>query len=178
MRINQATSPLVPQHLPRQRGASLLEGIAYLGIAAIVVLGAVSLLTSAFGSAQSNRTSEEMTAIRTAVRKLYMGQPYTAASLNASALQAGVFPSTLKTTAGGAVKNAWDGDVVVTGATGTFTVSYANVPQDVCVTTLSTASGWTQVVVDATTISTFPISPATAGGACAAAGSKVTFTAI
>ncbi|MBC7413962.1 MAG: pilus assembly protein, partial [Herminiimonas sp.] len=39
----------------RQRGASLLEGIAYLGIAAIVILGAVSLLTGAFGSAQSNR---------------------------------------------------------------------------------------------------------------------------
>ena len=31
-----------------QRGASLLEGIAYLGIAAIVILGAVSLLTGAF----------------------------------------------------------------------------------------------------------------------------------
>ena len=58
--------------LARQRGASLLEGIAYLGIAAIVVLGAVSLLTGAFGSAKANQTTEEVVAIRTSVRKLYL----------------------------------------------------------------------------------------------------------
>ena len=38
----------------RQAGASLLEAIAYLGIAAIVILGAVSLLTAP--SAAPNRT--------------------------------------------------------------------------------------------------------------------------
>lgn len=185
MRIKTTGLATIPQHLRLQRGASLLEGIAYLGIAAIVVLGAVSLLTSAFGSAQSNRTSEEMTAIRTAVRKLYMGQQYApAGSLNASAIQAGVFPATLVTGAGaGAVTNAWGGNVIVTGAGSTFTVSYAAVPQDVCITTLSTASGWTQVSVNAgAAITAFPISPSAAAGAAActnaAGGNTIVFTAI
>ena len=52
----------------QQRGASLLEAIAYLGIAAVVVLGAVSLLNGAFGSAKSNQTNEEVVALRTPVR--------------------------------------------------------------------------------------------------------------
>lgn len=183
MRIKTAPLAFVPQHLSRQRGASLLEGIAYLGIAAIVVLGAVSLLTSAFGSAQSNRTSEEVTAVRTAVRKLYMGQPYTAGPLNASALQAGVFPSTLKTQPPGAVINSWGGNVVLTGAGSTFTISYGAMPLDVCIATLSSASGWTQVAVNgAAAITTFPITPDIAAGATgctnAAAGNAVVFTAI
>jgi hypothetical protein len=181
MRIKKTNLTSVPPYLPRQRGASLLEGIAYLGIAAIVVLGAVSLLTNAFGSAESNRTSEEVTSIRTAVRKLYMGQPYTAAVLNPTVSSAGVFPATLQSGALGAVTNAWGGAVVVTGTGPTFTVSYAAVPQDVCITTLSTASGWTQVAVNgAAPLQQFPITPATAAGAtgCGLPANTIVFTAI
>ena len=81
IKMKNTTSAGPGQRLARQRGASLLEGIAYLGIAAIVVLGAVSLLTGAFGSAKANQTTEEVVAIRTAVRKLYIGQTYPVGSL-------------------------------------------------------------------------------------------------
>jgi hypothetical protein len=57
-----------------QRGATLLEAIAYLGIAAIVVIGAIALLNGAFSSASSNQTAEQVTAIQTGIKKLYMGQ--------------------------------------------------------------------------------------------------------
>ncbi|MFS2008014.1 type 4 pilus major pilin [Duganella sp. CT11-25] len=168
------------RHPRRQRGASLLEAIAYLGIAAIVILGAVSLLTGAFSSAQSNQAGEEVTAIRTAVRKLYMGQGYGAAALNATLRTAGAFPGTLAVTAAGVATNVWGGNVVVTGNTGTFTISYPGLPQDVCVSTLVGASGWQSIASNgAAGIVAFPVTPAIAAGACnvnAAAGNTLVFT--
>jgi hypothetical protein len=172
----------IPQHLPRQRGASLLEGIAYLGIAAIVILGAVSLLTGAFGSAESNRTSEEVTAIRTAARKLYMGQGYGTASMNAPLATAGAFPGTLTiNSTSGAVTNGWNGAVTVTGAGGTFTIEYAAVPQDVCISTLVSAAGWQSIKAGTASITSFPVSPTTAQTSCAGTGTTgndLTFTSI
>ena len=104
MYVNEKTEPkrLVVRrpigcasHVGRQRGAPLLEGIAYLGIAAIVVMGAVSLLTGAFSSAKSNQANEEVVGLRTAVRKLYMGQTYPTANVVANLIAAKAAPGTL-----------------------------------------------------------------------------------
>lgn len=168
------------RHPRHQQGASLLEAIAYLGIAAIVILGAVSLLTGAFSSAQSNQASEEVTAIRTAVRKLYMGQGYGTAPLNGTLRTARAFPGTLTVTDTGVATNVWGGNVVVTGTTGTFTIAYPGLPQDVCLATLVAASGWQSIASPGTaSITTFPVTPAAAATACsvtAATGNTLTFT--
>lgn len=162
----------------KQRGASLLEGIAYLGIAALVILGAVSLLTGAFSSAQSNRASEELVSIRTNVKKLYMGQAnsYTAGAMTTALNTAGVFPTTLAAN-GANMTNSWGGNVTVTGAGSTFTITYTGVPQADCISMLSGASGWVSVkgnTVAATT--TFPITPAVAATQCSlATGNSVDF---
>jgi type II secretory pathway pseudopilin PulG len=166
-----------PRH---QAGASLLEAIAYLGIAAIVILGAVSLLTGAFSSAQSNQAGEEVTALRTAVRKLYMGQGYGSGALNATLKKAGAFPGTLTVVADGTATNVWGGNVVITGGTGSFTIAYPGLPQDVCLATLVAASGWQSIVSPGTaSITAFPVTPAEAATACSvsgAGGNALTFT--
>ena len=167
--------------LARQRGASLLEGIAYLGIAAIVVLGAVSLLTGAFGSAKANQTTEEVVAIRTAVRKLYIGQSYPVASLVPNLITANAIPNTLARPTPATLSNSWGGAVTVMGLVGGgFTVTYNAVPQDVCVNMISGASGWTQIdQAGANAITVFPATVVNATTLCsvnAAAGNTVTFT--
>jgi hypothetical protein len=166
-----------------QRGASLLEGIAYLGIAAIVVLGAVSLLTSAFGNAQSNRVVEELVSIRTGVKKLYMGQPagYPATvNLTETLISARVFPGSL-VTSGTTATNSWNGTVSVTGNGPTFTISYAAVPQAECINILSGATGWTEInQAGGNSITAFPVTPAAAATTCsvtAAAGNTLNFIA-
>lgn len=163
-----------------QRGASLLEGIAYLGVAAVVVLGAVSLLTSAFSSAQTNRVVEELVSIRTAVKKLYMGQPgvYPAGSLNQSLATVRALPSSLAVnTTDWSITNAWNGAVAITGAGATFTISYAGIPRAECVSILSGVTGWTSVAQGSNTVTAFPITPAVAASTCAASGnSTVVFT--
>lgn len=132
-------------NLRRQHGASLLEGIAYLGIAALVVLGAVSLLTGASASAKANQTKEELVALRTAVKKLYAGQAYPAQSLTPALTSAKAVPTTLQVS-GTAITNSWGGAVTVDGSTSTtFTIVYNNVPEDVCVNALSGLTGWVSV---------------------------------
>ena len=167
-----------PSYRIRQRGASLLEGIAYLGIAAIVILGAVSLLTNAFGSAQANRTTEEVLSIRTAVRKLYMGQAgYGTTSLNTTLVTAHALPSGLSQT-GSTITNSFGGAVTVTGANTAFTITYAALPQDVCINSVSGANGWNQIdAAGSNAITTFPAAPADAAKVCAVNGANtITFT--
>jgi hypothetical protein len=162
-----------------QRGASLLEAIAYLGIAAAVVLGAVSLLNGAFGSAKSNQTSEEIVALRTAVRKLYMGQAYPEGPLVEGLLLANAVPATLaRNAAENTLSNSWGGAVTVQGIANGFTITYNDIPQDVCVNLISGASGWTSISGGTgNALTVFPITVAQATQKCGAGGNDITFTA-
>lgn len=177
------TTPVVfclPPTLARQRGASLLEGIAYLGIAALVVLGAVSLLTGAFGSAKANQTTEEVVALRTSVRKLYAGQPYDAdTKMMANLVTAKAIPNTL-VVAGNTVNNGWSGAVTLAGESpSTFSITYTLVPQDVCVSVVSGANGWAKIAdqTGANPITTFPVNASAASTLCAGATNTIVFTA-
>jgi outer membrane murein-binding lipoprotein Lpp len=160
----------------RQRGASLLEGIAYLGIAAIVVMGAISLLTGAFSSAKSNQANEEVIGLRTAVRKLYMGQTYGTADMAANLITAKAAPGTLAVN-GTSLRNGWGGTVTLVGSGAGFAITYPDVPKDVCVSMLSGASGWTSVKTnDGTAIETFPLTVADATSQCSANDNTIVYT--
>lgn len=171
----------------RQRGASLLEGIAYLGIAAIVVIGAVSLMRGAFSNAQSNQLMQDVVSIRTSVRKLYMGQsgaPYGAVAtggLNQVLSNARALPDNLAVAADGTIKNTWNDTVTISSvSSGTqFAISYASVPKDVCINALSGASGWVSIVIGTTSIleASMPVTTATANTACAGATNTIVWTA-
>ncbi|WP_040502034.1 type 4 pilus major pilin [Herbaspirillum sp. YR522] len=160
----------------RQHGASLLEGIAYLGIAAIVVMGAISLLTGAFGSAKSNQANEEVIGLRTAVRKLYMGQTYPTTGIPALLQTAKAAPGTLAAD-GTTLKNSWGGTVDIVGAGTGFTITYPSVPKDVCVSMLSGANGWTSIKGNANAaVTTFPVTAANATTQCSADDNSIVYT--
>jgi hypothetical protein len=161
-----------------QRGASLLESIAFLGVAAIVILGAVALLMGGFGSANTNRTATEVTSIRTGVKKLFMGQSasYGTGNLNATLASAKVFPTTLAVDVANNVYNAWNGAVIVTGVTQTFTVSYAAVPKDVCINLASANGDWLALSINGAA-QALPVTPAAAGAACNANANTLLWTA-
>lgn len=174
----QAINNLVTR---KQQGASLLESIAYLGVAAIVILGAVSLLTQSFASANTNRMLEEVVSIRTNVKRLYMGQSsgFGTDSLNSVLVTAKAFPSSMTISPPSTVTNSWKGAVVVTGATQTFTISYDAVPQDVCANSVGAqgGSGWTSIAVNGAAALTPPVTPAQAGAACNATTNTIVWTA-
>jgi hypothetical protein len=163
----------------RQRGASLLEGIAYLGIAALVILGAVSLLASAFGNAQANRATEETISLRTAVRKLFSGQTYPAGNaITQTMVTARAVPGTLTVNAANnTITNSWGGAVTMVGTGAAFDLTYNNVPQDVCVNMLAGASGWNSVAGNGTVVATTPVTAAQASQICSQANNNITFNA-
>jgi type II secretory pathway pseudopilin PulG len=163
--------------LHRQRGASLLEAIAYLGVAAIVVLAAVSLLQNAFGSARANQTIEDITGLRTNIRKMYSGQPYNDANMLANLITANAIPTTLAVS-GGAVSNPWGGAVTLANTASTFTIFYNSVPRDVCMSVVSGATGWTRIDdgSNGNAITTFPAAASAASTLCQAS-TTIAFTA-
>lgn len=164
----------------QQHGASLLEGIAYLGIAAIVILGAVSLLTTAFSGAESNRGSEEVLGLRTTIKKMYQGQYPTGVGTIANDMSSvKALPTTLvvdTTTNPVTITNTWGGAVTFTGGTGTFTIQYTQVPADACASIITGSSGWTSVKVGSGSALTPPISGTVAVGACSASSNTIIWT--
>ncbi|MDQ7980284.1 type 4 pilus major pilin [Paraburkholderia sp. SARCC-3016] len=162
-----------------QRGASLLEAIAYLGIAAIVVIGAVALLNGAFNSAGTNELSEQVNAIQAGVKKLYMGQAGGYTNVNNSVLSAaGVFPSTVPVASGGAATDVWGGNVTVGAGTspGTFTIEYDNVPPAVCINAVTAGGSWSSITVGTATETLLPIDPSTAQKDCGTSNVSITWT--
>ncbi|MEQ5842556.1 pilus assembly protein [Paraburkholderia acidicola] len=166
-----------------QRGASLLEAIAYLGIAAIVVIGAVALLNGAFSSAGSNAVMEQVNAIQTGVKKLYMasGNGYTGIATPAL-VTAGVIPSDLAADADGNVTDNWGGAVTVAagGVTGSqFTISFANLPKTVCISALTSGGSWAAIAAGTSAKPTalkLPPSLTDAEAACPGDGNTITWT--
>lgn len=164
-----------------QRGASLLEAIAYLGIAAIVVIGAVALLNGAFSSAGTNELAEQVNAIQAGVKKLYMGQTNGYQDIGVSTLAAaGALPSTIPVSGTGTTataSNSFGGSVKVASTAGnTFTIEFDDVPSAVCINALTATGSWTQIQVTPTsggggaTETTFPITPSTATTDCGSSG--------
>jgi X-X-X-Leu-X-X-Gly heptad repeat protein len=167
--ISTASATVLRKNPRSQRGASLLEAIAYLGIAAIVVIGAVALLNGAFSSAGSNELSEQVSAIQTGVKKLYMGQTggYTGIS-NTILSSAGVFPSTIPVNAGAAT-NTWGGSVTVASpSVGTFTIAYTQVPTSVCINAATAGGSWNSLSINGTPTTTVPATPTEAQTDCSA----------
>ena len=160
----------------RQRGASLIEIISYLGVAAIVIIGAVMLLSGAFSSANSNRAIQEISALQLAVKKLYMGQTagYGTASMNEQLIKSGQVPSTLNhiTASPWTITNSWNGGVVVSGNSTTFQIEYQSIPQNICIEVLTGlgTQGWNSITAGTTgaTAVTVPVTVSAATTACTA----------
>ncbi|TKC86959.1 pilus assembly protein [Trinickia terrae] len=176
-RASIRSKPISRRSRGAQRGASLLEAIAYLGIAAIVVIGAVALLNGAFNAAGTNELSEQVNAIQAGVKKLYMGQTAGYANVSNSVLQAaGVFPATVPVASTGTATDTWGGSVTVTGTATNFSIEYQNVPPAVCINAVTTGGSWSSIKVGTATITTLPIDPSTAQTDCGTGAVNITWT--
>ncbi len=169
------------QNLKRQAGISLLEVITALLVIGLVISGALALFGSADASQKSNQMQADITAIRSAVKGLYAGQGgFGVGNLNLVLKNSNRIPADLSVDAATppVITHSMNGTVTVTGVTSTFTIAITNIPTDVCVALLTQSmSGWTSIKVQATTMTTFPISPSTASTNCSTTtANAITFT--
>lgn len=158
--------------LRRQRGATLLEAVAYLGIAAIILIGAVALFSNAFQSARSNQLTEEVTAVENAVRNVY-GRSSGGLAVNVSGGMAGLvaakaLPTTLTVDGQGNVTNDFGGTVTLAlVGTNVAEVSFTQVPKAACMAALTAGGDWTGVGVSSAPTTAPPLTTSAAATACA-----------
>lgn len=170
----------------RQKGATLLEALAFLGIAAIVIVGAIAMFRSAQGSAQSNDMVQQLAGLRGNIKTLFSSQAqYGLAAgapgngaMNQTMINAKAVPDTLRVN-GAVINNMWNGVVQLDGNTSDFWIRYTNVPQEVCVKVApQTGSSWQGLTINAnaevaTDAAVFSVANATAQ---CAAGANNTMT--
>lgn len=177
MRSNNNPS-LHPPSLLRQRAVTLMELIASVAIMAILVVGALTLYSSANVGSQTTQVARDLTGLLSATKSLFSGQfDYSTSQLNSTLITAKAIPSSWPVS-GSTIKHQLNGSVTITGkGVNGFSVALDTIPQGVCVKLLANVSnaGWDSVVVGTTTISTFPVSPITAATACSGTTNTITF---
>jgi len=160
----------------KQRGLTLIEVMVALAIGGLVIAGALALYNAASSSQVANQLNSGISALRASTKSLYATTGgYGTGPLNSVLINANKVPSTLYYS-GSTITHQLNGNVTITGANTTFTITVTNLPTDVCVSLATAATGYTQVVVGSTTLSTFPITPAAASSACST-GVTMVFTA-
>lgn len=170
----------------KQAGMTLIEVLSALAIGAILIVGGLSLFGSGSAAANSNQMISDVTAIRTAVKSMYLGQGTygTNTNMNTSLVTGHKIPATW-TGSGSTITNSFGGDVAVTSdASGSqFRITAGEIPQSVCVGAVPAASsGWNLVGTGATAAAALtaatnaaPISPTTAATLCSASTQFVAF---
>lgn len=175
---NQDISNAVPYTTTSESGVTLMEMIAALAIIAVIVVGSLSLYTAATSSQSSTQLVSDVTAVRAAVKQLYLGQgTYGTGNLASTLVASKRLPTTIRSsTDTPPVLTHQSGSVItVTGASATFTVKVAGVSPDVCIPLVTNTEGWSSMLVGDASV-TSPASPATAATACGTAAKDITFT--
>lgn len=163
----------------KQAGATLLEALSFLAIAAIVVIGATSLLTSAFSSSDTNTHLRELISLKTAVKSYLSGQGNYAGATNTNLIAAGLVPSTLSVS-GTNITNSYGGAVTIASATGgtSYSITTAALTKQACVKLVPQLSGFLSVQVGmGVAKTTFPYAAADAITDCGAGPATVIMTA-
>lgn len=157
-----------------QAGATLLEALSFLAISAIVVLGATSLLSSAFGSSDVNQHLREIISIKTGTKSYLSGQGSYVGATNANLIQAGLIPSTLSIS-GSTITNSFGGTVTVTGTATAYTIVTTTLTKAACTKMVPALSGFNSIQVGAATaVIVFPYTAAQAATDCAIAATPIT----
>ncbi|WP_180970743.1 type 4 pilus major pilin [Burkholderia sp. WAC0059] len=174
-----------------ERGLTLLEAVAFLGVAAVVLVGAVTLIENANAAASASRLVDQVNTIASNVKALagsatsgiYQEMNAGSTELMVDLVRAKVFPTTLQSEtsqSGTLVVNEWGGAVSVAPAGGSGapivgSVGYATVPRDVCTRALTAPGDWLEIRVNSTTVATDGATPtlAEAETACSSADDNV-----
>lgn len=177
-----------PMIMRKEKGASLIEIIAYLGVAGMVIGGALAMYTGASSTQASNQMISDVTGVRTAVRSLWSSSAnYGGVNMLATLFTASRLPTTWSVVGSGATMTAvhqLNGSVGVEGLTANFAITLDSLSEDICTSALSQqgTQGWLNVFVatatgDAAALTSGAITafdPVTIGTACAGGDKKIT----
>lgn len=161
-------------------GATMMEALLFLGITAIVLIGAFSLYTLATSSNKMNTARTQVQTYVSGVKQLYSSQSNYSSLNNALVISAAIPPKNAITGATTLV-DPWGGSTTITGAATTFNIAMSGIPQSACTELLSSGLVGDGSVIGLQANSTSFTADADPGSALAActnlSNNTVTFTA-
>lgn len=149
----------------RQRGATLVEIILYLAVAAIVIFAVFSLFSNAFGGGKSQSEITSIQGIASGVNSIYGTQrTYPSGSLVPALIQTKAAPSaTIDPSSTTSLRNSFGGAITVIGYDTQYQISTGGLPQRACAELAQINIGAIGMNINGTETP----SPATAGNAVA-----------
>ena len=118
------------------RGVTLIEALLFLGIGAVVLIGAFSIFNNASNSAKMNEAQTQIQAYISGVKSLYGSRDTYASVNNQVMIAAGKVPENAVRGTGG-LQNPWSGTTTITGAANWFEIELAALPDEACIALLS-----------------------------------------
>lgn len=120
----------------KKKGLTLIEALLFLGIAAVVIVGAVVLYNNTSSSQRTNDALAQIQAYSTGVKGMYSGQSnYGTGSLAPVVINGGIAPDNAVNGTG--LVNPWGNPSHVFGTNDRFQIALESVPQDACVRILA-----------------------------------------
>lgn len=162
------------------RGLTLMEALLFLGLAAVVIVGAFTLYNNASGTSKMNEARTQLQTYVGGLKSLYSTQNDFSSMNTRLVISAGIAPA--QAVDGNRLINPWGGQTVIAGQTRSFSVTFRDVPDEACTSLLSSGliNQGTVIEIGANgTTYTTEIDPATAIATCnrGAAGNDVEFIA-
>lgn len=121
-------------------------------ISLLITAAAAIGINTAYSKLKVGWTQEDLVVLRMQVQQLFIGTNYSGLS-NEVALNSDVVPQGF--VKDGAIKNAWGGDITLTGdaSNGTFDIELANIPKSACTQLASFQSeAWEGIHVNGTPV--------------------------
>lgn len=152
----------------KQNGATLLEAISFIAIASVVVIGAISLLSSAFSASEANAHRSELVALKVSLEgasKSINGITFTTDSV----IGLGLAPDTLKingATPTRTLTNGYGGLVDISGSIGAISIQSSSIPSEDCVKLITTINDFTRIQVDGSPAKNTPYPAGEAAADC------------
>lgn len=163
------------------RGLTLMEALLFLGLAAIVIVGAFALYNNASSTTKMNQAKTHLQTYIGGVKSLYSSQNSYATVTTALVVNAGIAPS--EAVDGTTLISPWGTNTTVLGNSGNpreFRVTFEDVPRDACTALLSAAlieQGTVFEMGVGSNLSDTEIDPGTANTMCASNQNDVVFVA-
>ncbi|MBN9407682.1 MAG: prepilin-type N-terminal cleavage/methylation domain-containing protein [Burkholderiales bacterium] len=166
----------------RQRGVTLLELIAALAIIAIIIIGALALVSQADASAKSGELLRGLASLRAGTIAATMGEVgFGNDNMNTALIRSRRIPDNW-TRPGNTtdIIHSYGRPVTVMGLGDRFSVTFEDVPVEACIQLISQQAGtsWQSVTVAGGTAVNFPTTLIGATAACGAAGGDLVFTSL
>lgn len=117
------------------RGLTLMEALLFLGLAAVVIVGAFSLYNNASNTSKMNQARTELQTYIGGVKSLYATSNDFSSVNTALVVSADIAPSSAVD--GSSLINPWGGQTVISGNTRNFEIEFRRIPDEACTALMS-----------------------------------------